>query len=376
MALRDEKNVTEGQDKIVMEKSARNSSFEVMRLLAMFMIVYEHCMQAVSLYTDNVLSKLDNISWLCESFTICSVNLFFLLTGYFATSRSFKVGKTAHMWGKTIFYSLVIYLLATAVGAESFTIKNVVSYACPIFTRKYWFMQAYIVLIILSPYIMTAVEQLTMKKHLTLICILLVFFSLHQTFIPVARTLDTTQGYGIIWAIVLLIVGNFINKWGNVAIEKIPTVSFLAGYVFIACCIFASNVVIIKFGIAKGVESRHNFYTYNSVTVLAESLCLFCFFVKLSMKGWSSRIVNKISASALAVYLIAAHPLLMESTWSRFFNMGKYTENPGVYFALAAVLSVVVMAVCIAIDMVVEFVIRKIDFLRKSRYNSQSMIKK
>jgi surface polysaccharide O-acyltransferase-like enzyme len=340
-----------------------------MRLLAMFMIVYEHCMMAVSLHTDDVLSKLDNISWLCDSFTICSVNLFFLLTGYFATSKSFKIGKTVHMWGKTIFYSLVIYLLATAVGAESFTIKNVVSYACPVFSKKYWFMQTYIVLIILSPYIMTAVEQLTMKKHLTLICILLVFFSLHQTFIPVARTLDTTQGYGIIWAVVLLIVGNFIKKWGGIVIEKIPAVVFLAGYVFIACCIFASNVVIVKFGIAQGVTSRTNFYAYNSVTVLAEGLCLFCFFVKLSMKGWSSRIVNRISASALAVYLIGSHPLLMVSTWNKIFNMEQYLGNLGVYFAMAVLLSVVVVAVCIAIDMVVEFVIRKIDFLRKSMYN-------
>jgi hypothetical protein len=56
--------------------------------------------------------------------------------------------------------------------------------------------------------------------------------------------------------------------------------------------------------------------------------------------------------------------------------MEQYLGNLGVYFAMAVLLSVVVVAVCIAIDMVVEFVIRKIDFLRKSRYNSQSMIKK
>jgi surface polysaccharide O-acyltransferase-like enzyme len=105
------------------------------------------------------------------------------------------------------------------------------------------------------------------------------------------------------------------------------------------------------------------------VTVLAEGLCLFCFFVKLSMKGWSSRIVNRISASALAVYLIGSHPLLMVSTWNKIFNMEQYLGNLGVYFAMAVLLSVVVVAVCIAIDMVVEFVIRKIDFLRKSMYN-------
>jgi hypothetical protein len=49
--------------------------------------------------------------------------------------------------------------------------------------------------------------------------------------------------------------------------------------------------------------------------------------------------------------------------------MEQYLGNLGVYFAMAALLSVVVMAVCIVIDMAVEFVVGKIDFLRKSRYN-------
>jgi uncharacterized membrane protein len=77
------------------------------------------------------------------------------------------------------------------------------------------------------------------------------------------------------------------------------------------------------------------------------------------MGGWSSRIVNRISASALAVYLIAGHPLLLSPIWSKIFNMQKYLGNLGVYFAMAMVCSAVVMVVCIAVDMAVEFVIGK-----------------
>lgn len=59
------------------------------------------------------------------------------------------------------------------------------------------------------------------KQHTFLIAVLLVFFSLHQTFIKVARTLDQSQGYGIIWAVVMLIIGNWLKKYGNEYIEKI-----------------------------------------------------------------------------------------------------------------------------------------------------------
>jgi hypothetical protein len=83
------------------------------------------------------------------------------------------------------------------------------------------------------------------------------------------------------------------------------------------------------------------------------------------MGGWSSRMVNRISASALAVYLIAGHPLLLGSIWSKIFHMEKYLGNLPVYFSMAVVLSVVVVAVSIAVDMAVEFAVSKVKGLKK-----------
>ncbi len=348
-----------------MHNSTRNSTFEILRLIAMFMIVFEHGILSVSLKTSEPLSALDNAGWLCEAFTVCAVNLFFLLTGYFASSSGFGIRKVVRVWGKIIFYSLGIYVIAVLVGMTGFSIKTAVGYACPIFTKKYWFMQAYIVLIFLAPYIMTTVEQLSMKKHLELMGILLVFFCFHQTFMKVGSTLDSTQGYGIIWASVLLIVGSFLKKYGEALMKKIPAALFLAGYVLTALCIFASNWVIVRYGIAQGVTSRSNFYAYNSITVFAESVFLFCFFIKISRKGWCSQIVNRISASAVAVYLIGSHPLLLSAIWTNIFKTDRYLGNVAAYLGMTALFSVIVTFACIAVDMIVETILTKVKGLKK-----------
>ena len=339
------------------KSTVRNSAFEGMRLLAMFMIVLEHCL-LVTTSDCAPLSAMDNVSWFLESFTICAVNLFFLLTGYFLKSSDSR--KYPGIWGKTIFYSLGIYLLAVILGREGFSVKNLVYYAFPVLMKPYWFMQTYIVLSLLLPYLATLLDHLTERRHLALCGILLVFFSLHQTFIPVAKTLDGTQGYGIIWAMVMVIIGNYLKRYGAKYIQRIPSAVYLLGYVLLACCLFLSNYLIVKFDIAQGVTSRGNFYAYNSISVFAESLCLFCFFARLSKKSNHSPVINWLAASSLAVYLIGSHPLLLAGTWTDILDMSKYRSNMAVFFTVAVLASAVIVCGCILIDRAVTWAFNKV----------------
>lgn len=337
-----------------LRKSKRNSIFELLRLLAMFMIVMEHCLLSTALHTGNPLSGIDNIGWLVEAFTVCAVDIFLLLTGYFIKSKSLKLGRIFELWLKTVFYSVFIYLIAVLTGADSFKISDLISYFCPILTKKYWFMQTYIVLALLVPYIATLLDHLSMKRHLILIAILLIFFSAHQTFIPVGKTLDATQGYGIIWACVLLITGCFLRKYGDRFIDKVSGSFFLSGYLFIACGIWVTNYLIVKFDIAQGVTSRGNFYAYNSSSVFLESICLFCFFIKLSKKKYNWGSINWLSSSVLSVYLLSSHPELLYPLWTDVFKMDRFITAPIVYVGLTIICVLVTMLICILLDKVVD----------------------
>ena len=338
----------------------RNSVFEFVRLLAMFMIVFEHAMLATSLHTENVLSAIDNISWFLEAFTICAVNLFFLLTGYFATDNRIDLKRIGKIWGKTIFYSTMIYLIALVCGQDSFSVKTFVSFLCPVTFKQYWFMQVYIVLSLISPFVIRMLNTLTKVEHLWLIGVLALFFSLHQTFIPIKYTLDQTQGYGIIWATVMLIIGNYFKKYENEIFSRTRASILLLGYSIIAITVFVSNYLIVKFDIAQGVTSRGNFYAYNSVTIFWESLFLFGFFVKLSYRGWTNKVVNWFAGSALAVYLISSHPELLYPLWTDIFKLRIEDTNIVLFITNAVIESMITLVLCILIDKFVDRLIGKL----------------
>lgn len=332
----------------------RMSSFELMRLLAMYMIVIGHCLLVTALKSQEPLSRADNVAWLINAFATCAVNLFFLLTGYFMNRSSFRLKKWLGIWGKTIFYSVSIYVVAVLFDAEVFGVKTFINYCCPVLLKSYWFMQTFIVLSFLLPYLATMLDYISEKQHALLCAMLLIFFCLHQTFIPVARTLDETGGYGIIWAVVLCVVGSFLKRYGDKYIQKLPMVIYLVGYIVIALGIFVTNLLIVKFDIAQGITSRANFYAYNSVSVLMESVCLFCFFIRLGERKFHNRVINWLSGSAMAVYLIGSHPLLIFETWTKIVPMPDISTSLGSYLVVAVVVSALVVMICILIDKIVN----------------------
>lgn len=352
-----------------MRYKQRNSSFEILRLMAMFMIVFEHCLLATSLHTGNVLSTIDNIAWVLEALMVCAVNVFFLLTGYFA-SENVDTTRIIKIWLKVIFYSFIIYLACALIGWDTLSIRGIITYALPDVFRKYWFMQTYIALSVFMPYIAKMLNVLNQKQHITLIVVSIILFSIHQTFIPVRYTLDATQGYGIIWAITLVIVGNYLKKYGDDIIDKIKTKYFVFGYIVIACIIFISNYLIVKYGIAQGVTSRANFYAYNSITVFLQSICLFSAFIKVSKRNIYNKSVNYIASSVLTVYLISAHPDMLYNIWTKLIKIESLINMPALYIVVAIITSVMVVAVCILIDKVIDKLIKfdKISNMISSRY--------
>ena len=338
-----------------MEKPVqRSSSFELLRIVSMFMVVLGHCILSTAEDQEPILGVIDMSGWFIKSFTICAVDCFFLLTGYFVRSDRFRFSKILSIWFKTFFYSVLIYLIVSLVQGD-FDPKMLFTYMLPVTMKKYWYMQVYVALAFLAPFLALMLERLDKKQHTYLLVILFVFFSFHETFVKAMYTLDESQGYGIIWACVLLVVGKWLKRWG-VLIQRVPKPVWMAGYISCSMVNFFSNYLIIKFDIADGVTSRGNFYANSSVTVLAQSLCLFCFFIKLSEKMEYSKSIDFLASNILAVYLISSHPLVLYPLWVDLFRMEQFWDKPVIYIFLAVVLTILVVLVCILIDKIVEAV--------------------
>lgn len=98
----------------------RNASMDALRVLAMLMVVLLHINGFAGLakipFEDYPVSRL--LSSAEHSFSMCAVNVYAMLTGYFCiNSMRFKLERYVRLWILVAFYTLGIY---AAVASESY----------------------------------------------------------------------------------------------------------------------------------------------------------------------------------------------------------------------------------------------------------------
>lgn len=143
-------------------KGVRNSSIELMRIIIMFMILLLHA----NFFTfDTPVNH--NLTTLLrcnlEGLTIMAVNVFVLITGYFGTS--FRLNKVLNLGYQAIF---AVVPIALGYTIYSHTIESFKFWG-------YWFINAYVGLLILSPILNTAVNKFSKTQHSAF---LIIFYTL------------------------------------------------------------------------------------------------------------------------------------------------------------------------------------------------------
>ena len=92
------------------------------------------------------------------------VNLFVLITGYFLAKKFSKFSSLVYLWIKTFSYVIIFFLLFCALGLHPFSWSSLVSCFFPIRNDFYWFVSAYFLLILLSPFITIGIKALGQRK--------------------------------------------------------------------------------------------------------------------------------------------------------------------------------------------------------------------
>lgn len=96
--------------------------------------------------------------------TSISVNCFVLISGYFSiNSKRVNYDRIIKIWLQTVFYSFIIYLLLSTLGIIPLEFTTIIKSLLPILTRQYWFITAYIPLMLMSPYISKLITENSQK---------------------------------------------------------------------------------------------------------------------------------------------------------------------------------------------------------------------
>lgn len=270
--------------------SERKSNLELLRILAMCGIIVMHYTGMGGAVQNNAYP---GFSWFMvhflNSFCIPLVNCFVLITGYFLIEKTtFTLKKPVELLLITAFYGLLVYSVCVCTGNAAFSLVGIVDAVFPFFADKRWFVETYIILILLAPFINKLLCSLGQQNYLLLLSIQLTIFCVWYSLGLSAPILD--DGYGIINFLTLYMLGGYIrlhcdkNKWLNLNKRYY-------GLVFVVCS-------LLTFALSYFI----NPYGYAFVTNIIGALAAVLFFLKWDLG--SNHVINRISATSFDVYFV------------------------------------------------------------------------
>ncbi len=319
----------------------RDSSFELLRIIAIMMVLTMHYLNAKmggALSSQNIPSTHMNfyITRLMVSFSIVAVNCFILITGFFMYKKDrIKIGKVINLVLIFVFYNILAYGLAIGFNLTNVNKASLIKFGNTFITEGGWFIIIYAILYMLIPYINIVIKSTNQKQHRTLLIILLISFSIWPTFLSDITIKDF--GYGIVQFIMMYLIGAYIHKYN----KNNTNIWVYIGIYLITVAI--STVNAIK-PIYKGT------FAYNTIFNVIGSVSLFLAFSKLKL---NSRLINNIAKHLLGIYIFHVNVFLNTYIWRSICHSAKYYTSKS--FVLHMAISVLgVFLVCLIVDILRE----------------------
>ncbi len=314
--------------------SKRLNNFEALRILAMFMVIILHYLDKGRLLTSTAaeFTSVSYAAWLTESFAIVAVNVYVLITGYFMCESSMKVSRLLQIICQVLWYTLLIPVVLAVLGVVdpgSFHLYDLLRFVFPVHMKHYWFVTAYVVLMLFVPFLNIAIKYMSQKQLAIATMLMTMYQTLPKSVLPVKFT-DDDAGNGVLWLICLYLIAAYIRKYGISFFSSLR--KSLLCYVGSALCIFASLIVMrgVYFKLDAFGESLNFAYHYNHILCLVAAVSLFYVFKYWNFKDSGvSRLVGRVAPYTFGVYLIHEH-ILVRDAWPQWLHVAP-VENIGIF---------------------------------------------
>lgn len=312
----------------------RDSNYELLRILCIIGIVTMHTFGLF--YGQCTDINLIYGVFINSLFNAC-VTLFILISGFFGIRGTLR--KVIQMEITVLTYSILSFIVNLILSPEYWDIKEVLKEAIkscfPISSNRYWFMTAYMLLLIFSNYINSSVEKLEKQHFQRLILAMLFLFSILPSIIQIHIMND--GGKGFLNMLLIYLIGRYLGMYR----KKYQTIQL---------GVMCSGVLLIEFLLnysltilRGGVGIYAPFARDCSIFIIAFAVVMFLLFGNIKMK---SVIVNRIARHVVAVYLFEG---AVRKILSRIIDLSQYGEK-WYLFAIINLYVLVVVICCIAID--------------------------
>lgn len=340
-------------DKTV-SRSERESNFELLRIIAMFMIICFHFALKGGFTTDGF-----GANQYCKdillTFGKIGVNVFMLISGYFMVKSKRKVKKVIKLACISVFYTLlgnIVMLLNGAVTSEEF-VKSKLIFLIPLYPEIYniyWFVTTYLIIYILSPYLNIFLNAMDKKTYREFLMVILVIWCIIPTVFW--KMFGETGGLfyfnNLIWMVTIYCIGAYYRLYGgaeNTGKHKnIYVYSSIVSFLLIMAFILLAEM--FPEALKSVLSTIRYFYPTNTIMLTVFSVSLFNIF-RLMKLGCRPKL-NFIAGTTLGIYMF--HDGEWNDILWKFMRSLPY--NTGIISVDVVIGAVIVMAAGILVDIV------------------------
>lgn len=229
-------------------------------------------------------------------------------------------------------------MIGCVIGTYSFSIKELVFAIAPFLNSRKWFMETYIILLLIVPFLNQMILNLSEKSHRILISIQVIVFCAWPSFLPSAPITD--RGYGIINFLTLYLIASYIRLHVTDKEKMISNRNLCVMFILSCAVTFISSFLPYLSGRAWD-------YCYFSNIIGAVAI----FVLFLQLRKTSNTLINKIASTTLGIYLIHATIYLQPLIYHDLMNIENYRNSYYLLPHFIICISIQFM-VCAAIDLI------------------------
>ena len=297
------------------KRAERNLNVELLRIIAMLLIVLGHCIGHNHL-AETFGGGVRYVLKFIQIVSLPATNCFVLVTGYYQSQSNFKFRKLLLLWLQLLFYSIVLYGICVGFLGEPFRPIELLKALLPVSGNQYWFLRVFLGLYVLSPFLNGLAKTLEQKQFQKLLVINFVLFSLWRTFIPFAVTLNSEGGNSLIWFVVLYLTGAYLAQYPP-QLSRRSIAMALLGFIGIA---FTGWLALDLFSNRLGLNGKGTslLTEFTAFPIYGSAICALLLVAKAGESSASNLIrhlITTISSSMLGIYMLHENSHVKQVLW-------------------------------------------------------------
>lgn len=272
----------------------RNYGIDIARLLSMFYVVLLHNLGRGGVLDWTLASPRSLAYVTMENIAIVAVNVFALISGYLSSGRSLRPVRLFDLWFSAFFWSVLLAFVGLSKGAlPGFWAARAF---VPLLGNVYWYLTAYFILQLLTPFISAGADCLGRKNVLKLSLTVVVMCS----GIGFTEWRGVGDGYTAFWLMVLWLVGRSMREYRRTIEQLISTPRLIVASILLPLCVTWFELKDVAVG-----YDPSRWLSYISPTAVIQSMCLFELLIRINVRNAHvQRVLVAMSGSAFGVYLI------------------------------------------------------------------------